>query len=74
VARKAKIEIFLQDPNPQGDPNMRDFKAEHHVRVRAANGEILAVSEGYASKGNARKAAKRLVRTVAAAVIVEVEK
>jgi len=58
MARKAKIEIFPGKDGPR-------------VRVRASNGEILATTEAFHSIGNARKAAKRLMRTVAAAEIVE---
>lgn len=53
-------------------------KLGHYVRIRAANGEILATSECYDgddhdSKSNARKAARRLKRVVAAAKIVTVK-
>lgn len=34
------------------------------VHVRAANGEILTVSEGYYSKWNAKRAAKRMFPNV----------
>ena len=59
MPRKPKIEIFPSADGPR-------------VRVRASNGEILATTEAFASMGNARRAAKRLVRVVLLAAIVEV--
>jgi uncharacterized protein YegP (UPF0339 family) len=35
-----------------------------HIRLVAANGKILASSEGYFSKGNAKRAATRMFPTL----------
>lgn len=47
-----KIEIF------------EDSTAEHRWRIVAGNGEITAQSEGYVSKGNAKRAARRFVTSL----------
>lgn len=60
MPRTPKIEIF---------PGVDGWR----IRVRAANGEILMTSEAFASNGNARRAAKRLVRVVLVAAVVEVD-
>lgn len=46
---------------------------QYFVRVVAANGEIVAVTELFATKSNAWRAARRLPEIVADAEILDVE-
>ena len=50
MTRRARIEIVPVS-------NMRSQRHEHFLRLRASNGRILAHSEVYANKANAKRAA-----------------
>lgn len=60
---KSKIEIYF---------STKSGADMFYIRVVAANGEIVADgAEGYASKSNAKRAAKKLKGIVASAPIIE---
>lgn len=48
-------------------------KVRWYWRLRAANGEIEAQSEGYFSKSNARRSAKELAKAMKISVVDEKE-
>ena len=45
---------------PGGCPDRKPSARPHYLRLVAANGQVLAHSETYASRSNARRAAKAL--------------
>jgi uncharacterized protein len=59
---KKKIEIYI------------DKKREYRARLKAANGEIVAASEGYSRKENAVKWAKKLAKWGSNPKIVDLTK
>lgn len=62
MARAARIEVF----------QTKQAKPGYYLRVRAGNGEIIATgAEEYASKGNAMRAAKRLLTVMSGAEVVD---
>jgi len=52
--RLAKFEVFLGKTDRQ-----HDYQPQWYWRLVGGNGEILAVSESFPSKSNAKRAAKR---------------
>jgi uncharacterized protein YegP (UPF0339 family) len=49
-------------------------KGQFRWRLKAANGEVVATGEAYASKSGAKAGADSVKRAAAAAEVVEVEK
>jgi uncharacterized protein YegP (UPF0339 family) len=67
MPRTAKIEIFPV----RGTVQTAGVPDAHAVRLRASNGEIVMSSELYTTKADAKKAAQRLKRIAANAVVTE---
>ncbi len=65
MTRRARIEIVPVS-------NMRSQRHKHFLRLRASNGRILAHSEVYASKSNAKRAARRLLATASSLAPMDV--
>jgi hypothetical protein len=53
--RTARIELAPAEPSPS-DLELKPSARPHFLRLVAANGEILAHSENYSSRANARRA------------------
>lgn len=52
----------------------QDARGEYRFRLKAGNGETIAVSEGYASKAAATNGIESVRRNAADASVVEVER
>ncbi|NMC61265.1 MAG: YegP family protein [Candidatus Methanofastidiosa archaeon] len=52
----------------------KDKKGEYRFRLKASNGETIAVSEGYSSKTNCMNGIESVKKNAPKAEIVEVEK
>jgi len=50
-----------------------DKKGEYRFNLKAGNGEVIATSEGYASRANALKGIESVKRNAPDAKVVEVE-
>jgi len=49
-----------------------DVQDKHRWRLKAGNGEIVAVSEGYATRSGAMTSASKVKQWAANAIIVEI--
>lgn len=50
-----------------------DKAGEYRFRLKAGNGEVIATSQGYASKAGAKNGIESVQRNAAGAEIVEIE-
>ena len=62
MTRRARIELRVAEMSYFFDPAItpKPSARPHYLRLVAANGQVLAHSETYASRSNARRAAKAL--------------
>ncbi len=51
----------------------QDKKGEYRFRLKAGNGEVIAVSEGYSSKASAKNGIDSVRRNAADAEVVELD-
>lgn len=68
MTRRARVEIVPAKPGV----NHASGKYGHFLRLRASNGRILAHSEVYASRSNAKRAARRLLATASSLAPMDV--
>ena len=52
----------------------KDKAGKHRFRLKASNGQIVAVGEAYESKSNAIKGCEAVQRAAAGAPVVEVDR
>ena len=62
MSRHARIELRVAEMNYFSDPAItpKPSARPHYLRLVAANGQILAHSETYSTRANARRGAKAL--------------
>jgi len=51
----------------------QDKKGEYRFRLKAGNGEVIAISEGYSSKASAKNGIDSVRRNAADAEVVELD-
>ena len=51
----------------------KDKAGEYRFRLKAANGEVIATSEGYASKSGAKNGIESVQKTAPTAEVVELD-
>lgn len=51
----------------------KDKKGEYRFRLKAGNGEVIAISEGYSSKASAKNGIDSVRRNAADAEVVELD-